>query len=70
MRIVLVFLYKYKQEKASVFFFPKSGKPSENIASTLPVDAVCVPVPDLRRQVASFLQDSDIHLSLKKKIKE
>ena len=65
MRIVLVFLYEYKQEKAFCFFSLKSGKPSENIAGTLPVDTVCVPVPDLRRQVASFLQDSDIHLSLK-----
>ena len=36
-----------------------------NITGTLPVDTVCVPVPDLRRQMASFLQDSDIHLSLK-----
>ena len=46
-------------------FTGKSGKPSENIAGTLSVDTVCVPVSDLHCQVASFLQDSDIHLSLK-----
>ena len=47
------------------FLPPKSGKLSENIAGMLLVDTICVLFPDLRYQVVSFLQNSDIHLSLK-----